>query len=334
MVRVDAEGELFTAPSWLTYVWAVLVVLTVLEAIHELFGIGGPSSLYEVWFHDLVIAAAVVLVLARAVYEPNTRKAWIAFGLGMVVWSAGSIAWSIVYEGRAHVPYPTFADVLWLLWYPFAVAGIAYLIRFRVQAFELHRWLDGIAVTLVVLAAGFALVVQPAAEHTSQGLLATIVSFSYPVLDVILIGSILGVYGLLGWKPGGMWILIGLGIMTMSIGDAEFAVQTARGVAEGRHDDFVWTAGALLIATAAWIQKPSVSGDGGQVTGLRAIALALMAEALAIGIQIYAVFEEIGTSERIITVIVLLVASVQIILTRPRAEPPPSARPVEVPPDP
>ena len=55
--------------------------------------------------------------------------------------------------------------------------------------------------TLVVLAAGFALVVQPAAEHSSQGLLATIVSFAYPVLDVILIGSILGVYGLLGLEP-------------------------------------------------------------------------------------------------------------------------------------
>ncbi len=333
VARVDAEGELFTTPSWLVYVWPVLVVLTVLEAINELFGIGGPSVLYVDWFHDLVIAASAALILARAAYEPSTRKAWLAFGLGMVVWCVGSVAWSIVYEGRSHVPYPTFADVLWLLWYPFTVAGIAYLIRFRVQGFELHRWLDGIAVTLMVLAAGFALVVQPTAEHTAQGLLATIVSFSYPVLDVILIGSILGVYGLLGWKPDGMWILIGLGIVTMSIGDAEFAVQTARGVAEGRHDDFVWTVGALLLATAAWIQKDHRTGDDDRVTGLRAIALALMAQALAIGIQIYAVFEEIATSERVVTVVVLLVASVQIILTRPRDEQPASALPVEVPPD-
>ena len=51
---------------------------------------------------------------------------------------------------------------------------------------------------------------------------------------------------------------------------------------------------------------------------MRAVALALFAEALAIGIQIYAVFREIGRSERIVTVVVLVVASVQIILTRPR----------------
>ena len=44
----------------------------------------------------------------------------------------------------------------------------------------------------------------------------------------------------------------------------------------------------------------------------------LFAEALAIGIQIYAIFREVGRSERIVTIVVLLVASVQIILTRPR----------------
>ena len=66
MVRVDAEGELFTAPSWLIYVWSVLVILTGLEAVNELFGIGGPSVLYEVWFHDLVIAATIGLFCAAA----------------------------------------------------------------------------------------------------------------------------------------------------------------------------------------------------------------------------------------------------------------------------
>ena len=52
---------------------------------------------------------------------------------------------------------------------------------------------------------------------------------------------------------------------------------------------------------------------------MRAVALALFAQALAIGIQIYAVFREVGKSERIVTIVVLVVASVQIILTRPQS---------------
>ncbi len=301
--------------------WVLLVVLTALEATNELFGVGGPSQVYEVWFHDLVIGAAALLVLARAVLVPGTRRAWLAFGLAMAIWSVGSIAWSVVYGGQADPPYPTFADVLWLLWYPAMVAGIVYLIREHVQRFELHRWMDGITVTLLVLVAGFALIVQPVADRTSQGLLATVVDFSYPVLDVLMIGAILGVYGLMAWRPNTMWLLIGLAVVTMAIADAAFAVQEARGVAGDGHYDFVWTVGALAIAVAAWVRIPAGVGHSERATGLRAIALALVAQALAIGIQTYAIFGEVGKSERVVTIVVLVIASVQIVLSRPRAEP-------------
>ena len=319
--RTDAEGELIHSPPGLSYVWIALLVLTALEALRDLGWIGGPTSLYHLWIHDIVLAAAAALMLARALYEPTARRAWLAFGLAMSVWCVGTILWSVVYGGQSRPPYPTFADVLWLLWYPLMVTGVVLLIRVRFQRFELHRWMDGIAVMLIVLVAGFALVVQPVAEESSQGWLATIVDFSYPVLDILLIGAVLGVYGLLAWKPDAMWTCIGMGIVATTTADAAFAVQQARGVADGSRYDFVWTIGAILIAYAAWVRAPSTHDDNQQVTGMRAIALALIAQALAIGIQIYAFFEEVGRSERIVTAVVLVVASVQIILTRPRAEP-------------
>ena len=164
------ESDRSVAPAGLAWVWVLLVVLTVMEAINELFGIGGPSQIYDVWFHDLAIAVAALLVLGRAVLVPATRRAWMAFGLAMAIWAVGSIAWSLVYSGQPDPPYPTFADVLWLLWYPAMVVGIVYLIQGRVRRFELHRWMDGIAVTLLVLVAGFAVIVQPVADRTSPRL--------------------------------------------------------------------------------------------------------------------------------------------------------------------
>ncbi len=321
----------FAVPSGLlpgsAAVWGLLVVLTGLEAVNEVFGIGGPSELYEVWFHDVALAVAAVLVLVRAFTLPAHRRAWLAFGLAMVTWAVGTIAWSVVYGGDPNPPYPTFADVFWLLWYPAMVIGIAALIRGHVRQFELHRWMDGIAVTLFVLVIGFALVVQPVTEHTSQSLLGTVVDFSYPILDVLVIGAILGVYGLLAWRPNGMWLLIGAAVITMAVADAAFAVQQARGVADSGHYDFVWTVGALAIAVAAWIRTPDTGTDHVRVTGMRAVVLALVAQALAIGIQIYAIFAEVGKSERVVTVLVLIVASVQIVLARPRAEPAGSVAP-------
>jgi predicted branched-subunit amino acid permease len=116
-----------------------------------------------------------------------------------------------------------------------------------------------------------------------------------------------------------MWVFVGLGIAACACADAAFAVQQARGVPESGHYDFVWTLGALFIAYSAWVRSPTVHDDDRQVAGMRAIALVLIAQALAIGIQVIAIFKEIGKSERVVTTIVLLVASVEIVLTRPKA---------------
>jgi hypothetical protein len=317
--KVDEEGQLLTVPLPLTFVWLILGVLTVLEAINDIFGVG-PDWLFDNWIHNAILGACAALVLARASFEPVARKAWLAFGTALLLWFLGSAAWSVFYAGNPNPPYPSFADVPWLAWYPLIAVGIFYLIRVRVPQFELHRWMDGIAVTLLVLAVGFALVIQPAAEHKTVGSLATFVVFLYPVLDVLLIGAILGVYGLLGWRPDTMWFLIGLAVVSTSVADAVFAVQEAeaRAVVSGNSYNFIWTVGALLLALAAWSRAPEADEDPVAVVGMRAIALALFAQALAIGIQIYAIFHEVGKSERLVTIVVLVVASVQIILTRPR----------------
>ncbi len=327
--KVDLEGELLSVPLPLNFIWLVLGVLTVLEAINDIFHVGGPSWFYANWVHDSILGACAALVLARAAFEPVARKAWLAFGMALLLWFLGTVGWDLAYGGQPSPPYPSFADVFWLAWYPLLAIGIFYLIRVRVPQFELHRWMDGIAVMLLVLAVGFALVIQPAAEHKTVGNLATVVAFMYPVLDVLLVGAILGVYGLLGWRPDTMWILVGLSIVSSSVADAVFAVQeaTARDVVSGDSYDFVWTAAALLLALAAWVRAPGAAEDPEAVTGMRAIALALFAQALAIGIQIYAIFREVGRSERLVTIVVLVVASVQIILTRPRRREPDASRP-------
>jgi diguanylate cyclase len=219
-LRVDAEGELTEGPSWLLPVWIVLITLTALEALGELQWIGGPSALYQRWIPDAVLVAAALLVFARAGYEPVARRAWLFFGFAMALWCAGSISWSVVYGSQPNPPYPTFADALWLLWYPLMVVGLVFLVRVHFRRFEVHRWMDGIAVVLMVLVVGFGLVVQPLADHSSDSWMATVVDFSYPVLDILLIGALLGIYGLLGWRPDAMWIFVGMGIAACAGADA------------------------------------------------------------------------------------------------------------------
>ncbi len=317
----DPEGELYFAPPGLVYAWAVLVLLLVLETISDVFAANGPESQVQLGVHDVILVGSAVLIFARAAYEPRGRWAWLAFGTAAAMWAFGDIGWSLAYGGAANPPFPTFADALWLMWYPFTAFGIFFLIRVRLPNFELHRWMDGMAVTLMALVLGFAVIVQPALDHTTKGVLATMVSFAYPILDVLLIGAILGVYGLLGWHPDRMWALLGAGILCSAIADAASALQQAQGVVNDSHYEFIWTLGALLTAYAAWARVPAPRTERVRVTGMRAIALPLLVQLLAAGMQFYAIFEPVGKSERIVTLAALLVASVQIILTRPRAAP-------------
>ena len=103
----------------------------------------------------------------------------------------------------------------------------------------------------------------------------------------------------------------------MALGDGLFAVQEARDAHVAGHYDFIWPLGALLIAYAIWRPSDTPIFDA-EVVGWRAIALPVTAQALAAGIQVYGLFHELGSTERIITLVVLLVAIAQIIVSRPR----------------
>jgi hypothetical protein len=317
-LSADPAREMFAVPRALRVVWVLLAALVAVEATHEVLGLAGPEALYESWFHDSVLVASAVLVLARAAREPRERGAWLAFGIGLVCWSTGTVLWDALYEGVARPPYPTAADVLWLLWYPFTALGIALLIREQVSGFELHRWMDGLAVTLLVLAATFPITLPPVEHYLSTSRLAGIVDVSYPVLDTLLVGAILGVCGLMAWRPGRVWLVLGFGLLIMAVADAAFAVQQARGIATDNNYDFVWAAGALLIAYAAWLpaQRPVQRG----LLGWQAIALPLAAQLCAVALQVCIVLIPSFDTEthRVVVLVILIIATCQIILARPR----------------
>jgi hypothetical protein len=294
------------------------VLLIAVEAGYEVAHAGGSATFFTDGVHDAALAGAAGVCLAAGRRGARLRPVALAFGLGLAVWAAGDILWTVLYEHDPSPPYPSVADVLWLAWYPFTAAGMALLIRTQVSRFELHRWLDGLASMLIVLTPLAALLLQPAAEHSAATTAANFVDFSYPILDALLIGAVLGVYAVTGWHPGRAWLLLGAGCVLMAAGDGVFAVQQARdSYVQGQYD-FVWPLGALLIAWAVWV-APETPVFEGEVVGWRAIVLPLAAQALAIAIQVFALFDELGSVERVVTITVLLVASAQIVIARPRA---------------
>ena len=253
----------------------------------------------------------------------HNRAAWLLVATALVLWAIGDTLWSLRGDPDA---VTSISDVFWLAWYPLIVAALVLLVRDRVPGFELHRWIDGVVVMLVVATPWVALFLQPAAEHSSANTLADAVDFAYPLGDAVVVGAALGVLALMGWRAGPMWTALCLGFATLALADAIYSVDVLGHSYNAETSfDAVWLAGAMLVAYAAWLPHPGKL-EPVRVTGWRAVALPLAAQAFAIIVQLISIFVAVPPSASILTIVVLLIAMVQIVITRPRADDDAAAR--------
>jgi hypothetical protein len=309
---------------WL--IWPLLAVLVLAYAAHQDLGLGGDGTdeFFNSWLNDGLLWASAAACLVGGLRGTRARAAWILAALALASWATGDTIWSIRFGPSGDGPLTSVSDVFWLVWYPLILAALALLVRDRVPAFELHRWIDGVAVMLLVTIPWVAVFLEPVHKHSHTSQFASAVDFAYPLGNAVVFGATLGVYALMAWRPGRMWLLLGLGLGAMGIADAIYAVQV---LSHAHHPattySAAWTAGGLLVAYASWQPHPGRLKPR-EVIGWRAVALPLTAQAVALGVQVYGIFHELPRSERILTLIVLLIAMIQIVVTRPgrRTAPP------------
>jgi hypothetical protein len=328
-IRAQLVGSARARGWWL--IWPALVVVIAVYAAHQDLGVGGAGAdaLFNGWINGALLWASAVACLVGAVRQRRGRSAWILVALALACWAIGDTTWSIRFGPSGAGPLTSISDVFWLAWYPLILAALVLLVRDRIHTFELHRWIDGVAVMLLVIIPWVFLFLDPVHKHSHASALAAAIDFAYPFGNALVLGSTLGVYALAAWRPGRMWLLLGLGFFAMSLADSIYAVQALEHV----HDPSAtysafWSAGAVLVAYASWQRHPGRLRHR-EVYGWPAVVLPLIAQAIAVSIQVYGFFHEIPRSERIITLIVLVIAMVQIGVTRPRR--PPEAEAAEAP---
>ncbi|MGH3262159.1 MAG: hypothetical protein ACRDNS_09210 [Trebonia sp.] len=315
-------------PRGLPVVWVALAGVIAAEAIGEIVqpsGLGVEFVFHD-WLHDIGGGLAALVCVARVVGNRHSRAGWAAIAAALASFAIGQVLWSLLYRHQPPQPNPNVTDVFYLAFYPFAIAGLVLLTRAHVPRFEFHRWVDGIAIVLIVAAPGVALVFEPVAARSTGNAFDDAVNFAYPLLDVLLAGAVLGVFAITNWRPGPCWAWLGAGFLLMAVPDSIATVQRLHGSSPHLHGpyhlepyDFLWTLGMAAIAYAAWM-RPRNRIPAERPTGMRAIALPLTAQAIAIAIQVVSYFHEIPDSARPLTLAVLLLGMAQIYLARPRRD--------------
>ena len=88
-------------------------------------------------FYALVAVLAVSALAVSAVQAPTrVRFAWLLIAMGQVSWAVGDVIWSGI-ELAGGNPYPSVADVLYVIGYPLLALGLALLLRTATEGVRL-----------------------------------------------------------------------------------------------------------------------------------------------------------------------------------------------------
>ena len=130
------------------FVFVALGAIVAVDALHEIFGVAGSgySNLIDSYFYDAVALSAGVLMMVRGVGDPTSRG-WVLLSLGSLSWVVGDVLVDLNIGTGNDVQV---SDIFWLAWYPLAAGGLMLLVRSRFTDFDFARWIDGIALALVV----------------------------------------------------------------------------------------------------------------------------------------------------------------------------------------
>lgn len=252
-------------PRWA--IWMVLVTALVLTAWYLGFVLGGVAQRV---IGSLIFTATSGLAAAlcwRAASLLGARRGWRFIGLACLAWFGGQLVWN-VYNVllRVPVPYPSLADVGFLLFYPLYFAGVVSFVRATHPSLSLQTILDGLVVTSVAALLAYELVLVPSGAHSHD--------------PIAVVTSVL-------WQAGtaGLIMLIAVALLwtanpvsrqplvPLLLGVASFLVSNViygRIALEGTYKvgsviDLGWHFGFLLIGTAALLSTDRTDADRNSV---------------------------------------------------------------------
>jgi two-component system, cell cycle response regulator len=285
---------------------AVLLAAFVLQAATGVAGDGATDFFQDYVYNALLLAGAGFCLWRGAAFREE-RVAWLLMGAGIVTWTGADVLWTAVYADAASPPYPSVSDGLWLVYYPAACVTLLLLARARVGRIRLNLLFDGLiaAVTTAALACAllYGAVVNASAGELSAEVLTNL---AYPVGDLFLLGLVVAILGLTGWRPGRGWILLGLGLALAAVADGIYLLQTVEGTyVEGTLLETLWPAAALLVGLAAW--QPAERAAPSTHESLRMVLVPFAAGLAGIGLLTYDHFDGLNK-------VALILGSVALVL--------------------
>jgi two-component system, cell cycle response regulator len=299
--------------------FAALGLLTTLLAFYAgvtLEALGSESLQDAVgrWVYDAVVLGAALIVLWRAATVEVERGAWLALGLGLLLWSLGQAYYSVVLYYASPAPFPSPSDALFLAFYPASFVALVLLLRARVAHLEPLAWVDGLIGALAVAGVAAALIFPPVLEALGGSPLGVGVSLAYPCMDLVLLGVLSGAFAASRWRTRGAWLLIALALLLFGVCDVVYLSVLGQSTTALNLASVGWPLAFLLMAVASWL-PPGESEPASAPLGRRRILVPLGMALVGVTLLAIGSFVHIGIAAVVLGAACLLAVLARLVIT-------------------
>ncbi|MGH8252943.1 MAG: PAS domain-containing protein, partial [Steroidobacteraceae bacterium] len=303
-------------PVWIDRLCIGLVIYVVICSVWMITGLGGENVRHYVGLlgdTPASLAALIVTITAtRRMAIGTTRTAWACLSLALAMYVGGTticiVSWL---QGRD--PFPGYADVFFLAFYPVFMAAVGLMIR---AAAVKIRWTQFL-LDATVLVTGFGtffwfLIIRPASSSAEIDFVKYTLSLVYIALNCVLVLG-LGVLLLASASnrsPRSVPLLLTLGFTTMLLGDVMWSVAKITGhYLSGDIQDVLYVACYLPMAVAGREQmRMRAPGTGSSVSHGFAQALPYAAMLTALGVLASLTHGGLRSPATIMTLVVFALA--------------------------
>ena len=203
------------------------------------------------------LSAVVAIIVGVRHNRPARPAAWYWLAAGQLCWVAGDTLYSWFNDVAGVSPYPSSADLLYLVAYPLLATAFALLVRARRRGRDVVGWIDAgiVAVNLGLVA--WVVLVGPIVRSGEGTALSRAVGLAYPAGDVLLLAMVVRLVVGPGARTVAFRLLVGAGVL-LYVADTTFSVLSVASAYEGGAVDPLWLTAYVLWGAAAL--HPSMRG--------------------------------------------------------------------------
>jgi diguanylate cyclase (GGDEF)-like protein/PAS domain S-box-containing protein len=140
----------------------------------------------EAW--GLIGLSGVTAILTGLVLNRPTRKVpWFLLAAALTCFAAGQLSFLIAAKLNLVLPFPSFADVLYLSEYPLAAAGLLIFIYWRTPDGDRRSLIDALTLTVGLALLSWTFLIRPYVHNPALSGLQKGVAIAYPLGDVLML---------------------------------------------------------------------------------------------------------------------------------------------------